>query len=88
MDINPAAQSITGRRASEVVGKPDDKAFSKQPDLVEYFIQDVKAQAEIFLGTGGVQHCYDLRISPLRDCWGNLTGLFQQERRAKRMGNT
>ncbi|NPV81005.1 MAG: diguanylate cyclase [Firmicutes bacterium] len=74
VDINPAAQGIIGRRASEVVGKPADKAFSKHRDLVEYCIQNVKAQAEIFLGTGEAQRCYGLRISPLHDYRGNLTG--------------
>jgi len=82
VDLNPAAGRIIGRPASEVIGRPAAQILSGQPDLVERYrdvtpvLSEVEGEAcaEIILGEGEAQGIYDLRISPLYDRRGRLTG--------------
>ena len=72
--LNPAAQRIVGRPASDVIGKPAADVVSGRPDLIERFGQAREAQSEIVLGEGDNQRNYDLRISPLEDGRGRFIG--------------
>ncbi|MFC1975932.1 histidine kinase N-terminal 7TM domain-containing protein, partial [Chloroflexota bacterium] len=73
VDLNPAAQTVIGQAASEVIGQPSAQVFSNWPDLVEQY-QDVEvAHTEIMVG-GEEQRHFDLRLSPLRDQRGRLVG--------------
>ncbi len=84
VDLNPAAQRIIRRAASEAIGQPAAEVFSARPDLVEEYRTVTEANAEIVL-PGQVassqageeaeeQRHYELRILPLHD-WGDvLTG--------------
>ena len=91
VDLNPAAQRIIGRPASEAIGQPAAQLFSRRPagsteasavssaePLAEVLIErcrDVtEAHEEIILGEGEAQRIHDLRISPLYDRRGQLTG--------------
>ncbi|MBN1954596.1 MAG: PAS domain-containing protein [Anaerolineae bacterium] len=71
VDLNPAAEKIIARRASDIIGQPTDKALA--PNWAEQYRDVMQAQAEIAVGRDGEQ-CYDLRISPLQDRFGRPTG--------------
>jgi len=74
VDFNPAAQRLTGRPASETLGRPITQVLSGWPDLVEHYRGVTEARTEIVLGEGeAVQH-FDLHISPLCDRRDRLTG--------------
>jgi PAS domain S-box-containing protein len=73
VDLNPVAEDIVGQLASEVVGQPAEQVFSRWPDLVERYGHITQTHAEITIGKER-QRCFDLRISPLRDWRGRLTG--------------
>jgi PAS domain S-box-containing protein len=73
VDLNPSAQRMLNRAASEVIGQPADKILSGRPDLIERYRDVVDAQAEIELGAEAKCY-YDLRISPLYDRHARLTG--------------
>ena len=74
VDLNPAAQRIIGRSAAEAIGQPAAQLLSDRPDLVERYRDVTGAHAEIVLGEGEAQRCFDLRISPLYGRRGHLTG--------------
>jgi len=74
VDLNPAAQAILGCTASEVIGQPVTQGLSDQPDLVRRYRDVTESHTEIVLGEGVAQQYYDLRISPLHDRRGRLTG--------------
>jgi len=74
VDVNPAAEKIAGRPAAELLGRMAAEMFTARRDLVENFRDVVEAQAEIILHESGSPRDYDLRIAPLRDRRGQLTG--------------
>lgn len=74
VDLNPAAAQIVGHPVSEVLGQPAASVLSGHLDLVERYHDAPEAHAEIVLGAGGARRHYDLRISPLHDRRGRLTG--------------
>ena len=84
VDLNPAAQRIIRRAASEVIGQPAAKVFSARPDLVEEYRDVTEASSEIVLpgrvassqaGQEEVeQRQFELRILPLYDRGDSLTG--------------
>jgi PAS domain S-box-containing protein len=73
-DLNPAAERILGQSAAELIGQPAGDALSAWPDLVERYRDVLDARAEIALGEGDVRRLYELRISPLYDQRGRLSG--------------
>jgi PAS domain S-box-containing protein len=83
VDLNPAAQRILRRAASEAIGQPAAEVFAPRPDLVEAYRNVTDARAEIVL-PGQIpsiqpeqeqeQRHYELRISPLSDRRGAPTG--------------
>jgi len=74
VDLNPAAQAAIGRAASEVIGQPADQVYSDWPDLVERLRNVQATHIEIALELQKEQRHVDLRLSPLRDRRGRLTG--------------
>jgi sigma-B regulation protein RsbU (phosphoserine phosphatase) len=74
VDLNPAASAIIGRPASQVVGKIAADVLSNWSDLVERFRHTMQGEAEIELQVNGAKRHFDMRISPLRDSRGRLTG--------------
>ena len=74
VDLNPAARRIIGRRAAGAIGQPAAQVLSGRPDLVERYRDVAEAHAEIALGEGEAQRYYDVRIPPLHDRRGRLTG--------------
>lgn len=74
VDLNPAAQRLISQQAADVIGQPASQVLSKWPDLVEQF-QDVEdIQTELRVSSGTEQHYFDLRLLPLRNRSGDLTG--------------
>ncbi len=82
VDLNPAAGRIIGRPAGEAIGQPVAQVLPGHPDgstelaqvLVEHYHDVTEAHAEIVLGESDAQCTYGLRISPLCDRRGRLTG--------------
>lgn len=74
VDINPAACQIIGLTAREVVGQLAGQVLTQHPDLVERYRDVTATHAEVALGRGDAQRYFDLRISPLHDRAGRLTG--------------
>ena len=87
VDLNPAAQNILGCTAAEAIGQPAVQVFSDQPDglaepsgrglaqvLIGRYRDVTETHAEIVLGEGAALQHFDLRISPLHDWRGRLTG--------------
>ncbi len=74
VDLNPAAQQIIGRPAAEVIGRPIREIVAGRPDLIERYHDVPEAQAEITLGAGREPRTYQMRISPLYDRQGHLSG--------------
>jgi len=74
VDVNPAAQAIIGRPASEVVGQPIAQILADRSDLVERYRDVTEAHTELTLGEGKAQRNYDLQISPVHDRRARLIG--------------
>jgi len=74
VDLNPAAERITGRTSSQAIGQPATQVIPGQPGLVEPYLEMAAARTEVALGERETGRCYDLHVSPLRDRRGRLTG--------------
>ncbi len=73
-DLNPAAQRLLGHTLSELVGQPAAQVASAWPEQVERFRGATEAHEEIVLTVDGIPRSFDLRLSPLSDRRGSLTG--------------
>jgi PAS domain S-box-containing protein len=73
-DLNPAAQHLLGRPLSELIGHPADQVASVWPAQTTRFRDVREAHEEITLDVSGTPCVFDLRISPLFDRSGSLTG--------------
>lgn len=74
VDVNPAALRVVGRTSPEIIGQLARDVLSGQQGLVERFRDIETAREEIALGEGEARRYFDLRISPLRNRRGDLTG--------------
>jgi len=73
VDLNPAAQRLLGV-SSQAIGQPTREVLSPWADLVERYRTVTEAQAEIGIGEGERRRDFELRITPLLDRRGRLTG--------------
>jgi PAS domain S-box-containing protein len=73
-DFNPAMQTIIGLPADQVIGQPAAQIFAHWQELSDCFQIDTEVQVEAQFGEREAERCYDLRLSPLRDRRGQLTG--------------
>ncbi|HET6232175.1 MAG TPA: histidine kinase N-terminal 7TM domain-containing protein [Longimicrobiaceae bacterium] len=74
VDLNPAARRIIGPLAEVGIGKMASHVLSAWADGIRPNPATGAAQAEIRLGEGDARRDYDLRISPLLDPKGFLSG--------------
>lgn len=74
VDINPAALKFIQRRAVDVIGQTTAQVFAQWPDLVDHYQHVTEDQAEVTLDFPEGPRHFDLRLSPLRDQFGQLTG--------------
>ncbi len=74
VDINPAARQMLGLAKADVIGQPAAQILNPWPALVEHFLDATDIQTDVAIDREGTQRHYDLRISPLTDRRGHLTG--------------
>jgi PAS domain S-box-containing protein len=74
IDINSAAQRLSNQRASAVIGRPVTEVFAEWADLVERYWLVHEAHDEFSTSDGAEARSFDLRISPIYDRHGQLTG--------------
>jgi PAS domain S-box-containing protein len=78
VDINPAGQQALGRTAADVIGQPVERVFANWSDLVQRYRDMPEVHEEITLpaaaGMGSVQSYFDLRVTPISDQRGRVTG--------------
>jgi PAS domain S-box-containing protein len=74
VDLNLAAQRAIGHRAQDAIGQPADQVLDHWPDLVDRYRDTIEAHAEIAVRRGSGQARLDLRISPILDRLGRVTG--------------
>ncbi len=74
VDLNPAAAQIIGHPVAEVIGQSAGHVLLGWGDEVGRYSDVTETREEIVLGTGEMQRTFDLRISPLSDRYGQLTG--------------
>jgi PAS domain S-box-containing protein len=75
-DLNPAAQEAIGRTAAEAIGQPVERILANWSDLVERYRDLAQVREEITIPAldGAGQRYFDLRITPISDRGGRLTG--------------
>ncbi len=78
VDINPAGRQALGRTATDVIGRPVEHVFSNWSHLVERYLDMQEVHEEITLpastGTDAGQSYFDLRVTPISDRRGRVTG--------------
>ena len=74
IDINPAAQRLSNKPTSAILGRPVAEAFADWAEIIERYRAVHEAHDELTTGEGGEARSFDLRISPLHDRQGRLTG--------------
>jgi len=73
VDINPALQQLTKIDTDLLIGKPAESIFAAFPEIDKQYLHAKEARAQISLKGDG-SYTLDMRISPLRDQHGFLTG--------------
>jgi PAS domain S-box-containing protein len=74
VDLNPAAQALTGRPPNAALGKPVAQIFEHWPHLAARLAASAPTESEITLNTGPEQRTFQLTVSPVRDQRGQLRG--------------
>ncbi len=65
VDLNPAAQGITGYSAHEIIGKPLGNAFPGKEKELDYLYSMGQGDTEIALGEDNTPRYYKIHTSPL-----------------------
>jgi diguanylate cyclase (GGDEF)-like protein/PAS domain S-box-containing protein len=73
VDLNPAAQRLTGHKAGQALGQPVDQILSAWPDLLERYRALQDGQGELVAGEGDAERVYDFHLSGLCNRAGKLT---------------
>lgn len=74
VDINPNALKLLDSTASEAIGKTAGEALSNVQHLVDQFRDVMETNSQVTVGEGSKKRTFDLRISPLLNRHGDLTG--------------
>ncbi len=74
VDINPSACAIFESQAHLLIGQSVGRILAHRPDLLERYLHVFEAREDFVLDDGIRQRNFDLRISPLRDRQGRMTG--------------
>ncbi|MBN1484078.1 MAG: PAS domain-containing protein [Chloroflexia bacterium] len=74
VDLNPAAVRTLGLTGKQVIGRPAAELFADYGDLVRKLRGVHEAQMGLVLGPAQDRQYFDLRVSPLYDRRGALTG--------------
>jgi PAS domain S-box-containing protein len=73
VDLNPAAETLTGLKSAEVIGKSASEVFKNWPELVSHVLGSEDTSTIITTG-GESQRHYEVSISQLDDGFGRKTG--------------
>lgn len=74
VDLNPAALRGLECERNQILGQALDTVYAAWPALVAYCRQTTAAQTELWTGAEVAARCFDVRLSPLHDRQGRLTG--------------
>ena len=74
VDLNPSAEAIVGNPACDALGQPVALLLPGCGDLAEGRDNHTETSSEVNLTNGEEERYYDLRITPLYDLPGRLTG--------------
>lgn len=74
VDANPAACQILDRSAHAIIGQPLSQILVNRPDLLSRYEGVIETHDHLVIGAGDGLRSFDLRISPLYDRLGRLTG--------------
>ncbi len=75
VDINPAGLSIVGLQSkSDAIGQPAAEVLASFQPIAQQYRDVPQTRAEIAIPLSGEERVYDLRISPLYNRSGDLTG--------------
>ncbi len=74
VDINPAMVSLLGMPEKQIIGQVASVALKSSQDLVKHFSDAAQVQDEILLDYDGRARVYDMRLTPLADKRGAVTG--------------
>src|SRR5690606_20378069 len=74
VDINPAAEALTGIQASDAMGKPVRVAFPKVTELLNRYRDAPEAQDELEFSQGDDKVYLDMRLSSIYNRSGKMTG--------------
>jgi signal transduction histidine kinase/PAS domain-containing protein len=74
VDINQSAAQMIGVLVPNAIGKSADEIFQPWTHLVEQVRANLKIEDEISVGEGEARRSYEVRVSPLKDQYGQVTG--------------
>lgn len=74
IDLNPAAERLTGCQAAEAIGQPARQVLIDWPDLIDRHRTVQELHDELVNGVAADKRFFDLHLSSLCDRQGNLTG--------------
>jgi diguanylate cyclase (GGDEF)-like protein/PAS domain S-box-containing protein len=74
IDLNPAAQRLTGLTVSQAVGQPANSILSAWPDLIERYCTLQETQGELVSCEAPDERCFDFQLSSLNDHQGEPIG--------------
>ncbi len=67
VDMNPVAQNLLEIDPQQYVGRPTSEVFARWSGLVGKYQQLDEAHDEVVIGIQGEEHCFDLRLSSLKE---------------------
>jgi len=74
VDLNPAALSAIGMKSWKIIGKPFTEVLSKWSNIIEKFEDTLETNEKIVINRVDIKKYFDLRISPIYNSKGKLTG--------------
>jgi PAS domain S-box-containing protein len=74
VDINQSAAQMIGIPVPQAIGKSAEEIFQPWQHLAAQFHAALKIQDEISVGDGDAIRSYEVRVSPLKDQQGQVTG--------------
>lgn len=74
VDLNIRAEKVIGHLLAEAIGQPLEKVWADWPQLIRVTGDRAEVGREVLLGSPGRQRAYDMRISPIADWRGHITG--------------
>jgi PAS domain S-box-containing protein len=74
VDLNPAAERLTGRSVASAVGQGFEQVLTARPDLLARCQTSGGLRDELLLKVAGQARCFDLTVSPVGEPGGRLRG--------------